>query len=95
MKASSSSCQPSIQYSSTPTTSSLYLSTFAGYEFNDVVSEKLSRLLSRKETLIFRLIRFLVLKSFSMPLSYDSIEFKELDIKWDELILKEFIRPSI
>ena len=70
MRASRSSHRVSIECGCILTTFNQYIFIFASCKFRYVVSEKLSRL-SSKVTLTFRLTRFLVLKLFSKPPSYD------------------------
>ena len=65
------SYQVSIKYWCMSNTFSIFVSICEGCEFRDVTSEKLPRLFTPKKTLILGLTKFLVLKPFSKPLSYN------------------------
>ena len=73
---------------------SIYMSVFVGYKFLDVAYEKLPSL-SSKETLIFQLTRFLVLKPFSMPLLYDPNGVQTIGDSMRELLQREIVLPSV
>jgi len=79
IRASRLSCQASTEYWSIQTTFSLYTYIFASCESRDATFKKLSRL-SSKASLTVRLTRFLMLKSFVKPLSYDPNRVQELEI---------------